>query len=171
MAPKTHYFNNMPSTVPLLNNEIRSAIRAYFPRYPTKQAVTLPALHVVNERLGYVPPEAVEEIAELLELAPAQVQDTLSFYGFFKQDKPQGKVRIWVCRSISCAACESEELLKYMCQKLGIEPGETTADGRITLEFAECLGACDHAPAILVGDTLYKNMTKAKIDDLLKQMK
>ena len=63
--------------------------------------MTLPALHVVNERLGYVPPQAVVEIAELLELAPAQVQDTLSFYGFFKQDKPQGRYRVWVCRSIS----------------------------------------------------------------------
>jgi NADH-quinone oxidoreductase subunit E len=160
----------MPTKVPLLTDAIRAAIRAYFPRYPNKQAVTLPALHVVSERLGYVPPEAVEEIAELLELAPAQVQDTLSFYGFFKQDKPQGKTRIWVCRSIACAACESEELIKYLCQSLKIEPGETTADGRITLEFAECLGACEFAPAILVGDTLYKNMTKSKIDDLLKTL-
>jgi NADH-quinone oxidoreductase subunit E len=160
----------MPTTIPLLNDKIRSAIRANFSRYPTKQAVTLPALHLVNEQLGYVPAEAVEEIAELLELAPAQVQDTLSFYGFFKQDKPQGKTRIWVCRSIACAACESEGLLKYMCEKLKIEPGKTTADGRITLEFAECLGACDHAPAILVGDTLYKNMTKTKIDELLKEL-
>jgi NADH-quinone oxidoreductase subunit E len=161
----------MSPTKSLLTDDLRAAIRAYFPRYPTKQAVTLPALHLVNERLGYVPPQVVEEIAELLELAPAQVQDTLSFYGFFKQDKPQGKTRMWICRSIACAACESEELLKYLCEKLGIEPGETTADGRITLEFAECLGACDHAPAILVGDTLHKNMTKAKIDELLTMLK
>jgi NADH-quinone oxidoreductase subunit E len=160
----------MPGKTPLLNNDLRAAIRAYFPRYSNKQAVTLPALHLVHERLGYVPPEAVEEIAELLELAPAEVQDTLTFYGFFKQDKPQGKVRVWVCRSIACAACESEGLLTYLCEKLAIEPGETTSDGRITLEFAECLGACDHAPAILVGDTLYKNMTKAKIDELLKMI-
>jgi NADH-quinone oxidoreductase subunit E len=160
----------MASATKLLTDDIRSAIRAYFPRYPTKQAVTLPALHVVHERLGYVPPQAVEEIAELLELSPAQVQDTLSFYGFFKQDKPQGKTRIWVCRSIACAACESEGLLRYLCDKLRIEPGETTPDGRITLEFAECLGVCEFAPAILVGDTLHKNMTKVKIDDLLKTL-
>ncbi|MCC6123724.1 MAG: NAD(P)H-dependent oxidoreductase subunit E [Pirellulales bacterium] len=160
----------MSPTESLLTDDLRAAVRAHFPRYPTKQAVTLPALHLVNERLGYVPPQAVEEIAELLDLAPAQVQDTLSFYGFFKQDKPQGKTRMWICRSIACAACESEELLKYLCEKLGIEPGETTADGRITLEFAECLGACDHAPAILVGETLHKNMTKAKIEELLKTL-
>jgi NADH-quinone oxidoreductase subunit E len=161
---------NMPTNESLLTDDLRSAIRAYFPRYPTKQAVTLPALHLVQERLGRVPPRAVEEIAELLELAPAQVQDTLSFYGFFKQEKPLGKTRIWVCRSIACAACESESLLDYLCEKLGIRPGETTPDGRITLEFAECLGACDHAPAILADDTLHKNMTKEKIDELLKTL-
>ena len=84
----------------LLTDETIAAIRALFLRYPTRQAVVLPALHAVNERLGYVPPRAVAEIAELLELKPAQVQDTLSFYGFFKQDKPQGRTRVWVCRSI-----------------------------------------------------------------------
>ncbi len=154
----------------ILTEEIRRAIRAYFPRYPTRQAVTLPALHVVNEHLGYVPEPAVVEIAELLELAPAQVQDTLSFYGFFKQDKPQGRVRVWVCRSISCAARGGEELLEYLCEKLGIRPGETTPDGRVTLEFAECLGACDYAPAMLANDTLYKNLTKEKIDHFVASL-
>ena len=92
-------------------------IKALFPRYPTKQAVTLPALHIVNDRLRYVPLEAVVEIGELLELAPAQVQDTLSFYGLFKQDKPHGKVRAWVCRSISCALRGGEDLLDHLCHK------------------------------------------------------
>jgi len=148
----------------VLTDEILEAIRVYFPRYPTRRAVVLPALHVVNERLGYVPRQAVIEIAEILELAPAEVQDTLSFYGFFKQDKPQGRLRVWVCRSYSCAACGGEELLEYLCEKLGIRPGETTPDGRVSLEFAECLGACDYAPAMLAGDTLYKDLTKEKID-------
>jgi NADH-quinone oxidoreductase subunit E len=139
-------------------------------RYPTKQAAVLPALHMIDERLGYVPPEAVVELAELLGLTPAQVQDTLSFYGFFKQDRPQGRYRMWVCRSISCAACGGEELLDYLCEKFGIRPGETTADGHVTLEFAECLGACDQAPAILVNDTLHGDMTKEKIDELMKEI-
>ena len=154
----------------ILTDDIRRAIREYFPRYPTRQAVTLPALHLVNEHLGYVPEQAVVEIAELLELAPAQVQDTLSFYGFFKQDKPQGRVRVWVCRSISCAARGGEELLEYLCEKLGIRPGETTPDGRVTLEFAECLGACDYAPAMLANDTLYKDLTKEKIDEFVASL-
>jgi NADH-quinone oxidoreductase subunit E len=160
----------MSTTERLLNEEIRDAIRAYFPRYPNRRAVVLPALHVVNERLGYVPLEAVVEIAELLELAPAQVYDTLSFYGFFKQDKPMGRVRVWVCRSISCAARGSEELLDYLCERLGIQPGETTPDGRITLEFAECLGTCEHAPAALAGDLVLKNLTKEKIDQFLQSL-
>ncbi len=149
-------------------DDLRSAIQALFPRYPTKQAVTLPALHIVNERLGYVPLAAVMEIAELLGLSPAQVQDTLSFYGFFKQEKPVGNTHIWICRSISCAACGGEELLTYLCEKLGIQPGETTPDDRITLEHSECLGECDHAPAIMVNETLHEYMTKEKIDELLK---
>lgn len=157
----------MSTAARVLNDEIRQAIRAYFPRYPTRQAVTLPALHVVNDHLGSVPGQAVVELAELLELAPAEVQDTLSFYGFFKQHKPQGRVRVWVCRSISCAARGGEELLEYLCEKLGIRPGQTTPDGRVTLEAAECLGACDYAPAMLAGDTLYKNLTKEKIDEFV----
>ena len=149
---------------PALTKETLEAIRAYFPRYPNRRAVVLPALHVVSEALGYVPPQAVAEIAELLELAPAEVQDTLSFYGFFKQDRPLGRVRVWVCRSISCAARGGEELLEHLCERLGIRPGETTPDGRVTLEYAECLGACDFAPAMLANDTLYKNLTTEKID-------
>jgi len=153
-----------------LTEEVREKIRGYLPRYPTKQAVTLPALHAVNDALGYVPREAVVEVAEMLELHPAEVQDTLSFYGFFEQEKPLGRHRLWVCRSLSCAAREGEELLAYLCEKLGIRPGETTEDGRITLEFAECLGACDFAPAILADDTLHGDMTKEKIDELIESL-
>jgi NADH-quinone oxidoreductase subunit E len=153
-----------------LDADLRRQIEHLLPRYPTKQAAVLPALHLVNERLGCVPPEAVVKVAELLGLAPAQVQDALSFYGFFKQDRPQGRYRVWVCRSIACAACGGEELLEYLCEKLGVRPGETTADGRVTLEFAECLGACDQAPAILVNDTLHGNMTERSVDELLKTL-
>lgn len=152
----------------VLTDEMIEAIEAYFPRYPTRQAVTLPALHVVNERLRCVPLQAVVEIAELLGLAPAEVQDTLSFYGFFKQDKPHGRERAWVCRSISCALRGGEEVLDHLCHKLGVHPGETTADGKLTVEFAECLGACDFAPCMLVGETLYKDLTPEKADEFLK---
>jgi NADH-quinone oxidoreductase subunit E len=152
----------------VLDADLRKQIGGLLPRYPTRQAAVLPALHLVNERLGYVPPQAVVEVAGLLKLSPAQVQDTLSFYGFFKQDKPQGKHRVWVCRSLSCAACGGEELLEHLCERRGIRPGETTADGRVTVEFAECLGACEQAPAMLVNETLHGNMAGEKADALLK---
>jgi len=158
----------MPGTKRVLSNVMIDAIRACFPRYPNRRAALLPALHVVNEQLGYVPPRAVAEIAELLELPAPDVQDALSFYGFFPQGKPQGRIRVWVCRSLSCAACGSEELLEYFSRTLGIRPGETTADGRITLQYAECLGACDFAPAMLAGETLYKNLTKEKMDEFIQ---
>ncbi len=159
------------ATRPLLSQEIRAAIEAFYPRYPSRRAVVLPALHIVNERLGYVPLEAVIEIAQMLGLAPAQVQDTLSFYHFFPQDKPAGKFKVWMCRSLSCSCCEGETLMDYLAGKLGIRPGETAADGSVTLLPAECLGACDFAPAMLVNDTLYKNVTREKIDAFVEMVK
>ncbi len=153
----------------ILTDEMVKAIQAYFPHYPTRQAVTLPALHIVNERLRCVPLAAVVEIAELLELAPAEVQDTLSFYGLFPQDKPHGLTRAWVCRSISCALRGGEEVLDHMCHVAGVEPGGTTADGKLTLEFAECLGACEYAPCMLAGKELHKNLTKESGEAFVKQ--
>jgi NADH-quinone oxidoreductase subunit E len=158
----------MPERV--LTDDMIAAIQAYFPRYPSRQAVTLPALHIVNDRLRYVPPEGVVEIANLLGLAPAQVQDTLTFYGYFKQDRPHGRCRLWVCRSISCALRGSEELLEHLSQKLGVEPGETTADGRVTLEYAECLGACEHAPCLLADRLLVKSVTPEQAEQFVKAL-
>lgn len=155
----------------ILTDEMIAEINEFIAHYPSKQAVTLPALHVVNEKLRYVPLEAVVEIAEMLDLAPADVQDTLSFYGFFKQDKPHGEVRAWICRSISCHLLGADEILEYMGHKLGIHPGETTPDGKITLEFAECLGACEHAPCMLAGKDLHSCLTKEKVDEYVKGLK
>jgi NADH-quinone oxidoreductase subunit E len=154
----------------VLTDEMIDAIKAFFPRYPTRRAVTLPALHVVNEQLRHVPLAAVVEIAELLELAPAEVQDTLTFYRFFRQDEPHGQLRAWVCQSLSCALRNGENLSEYLCARAGIRPGETTADGRLTMEAAECLGACDFAPCMLIGDRLIKDLTREKIDQLLRDL-
>lgn len=89
---------------PIIDAELRQAIESYFPLYPERQGALLPALHLVQERLGFVPHEAILELAELFGIHPAEVADVVSFYSFFKQDRPLGKFRIWVCRSISCAA-------------------------------------------------------------------
>lgn len=153
----------------ILGESLRGRIEELYPRYPTRRAVVLPALHLINETLGYVPMPAVAELAEMLGLTPAQVQDTLTFYGFFRQDRPTGRVRIMVCRSISCSARGGEKLLDRLCCRLGIRPGETTADGRFTVEFAECLGLCDVAPALLAGDQVHGPLDEEKLDRLIDE--
>jgi len=154
----------------ILTADMTDAIKAFFPRYPSRQAVTLPALHIVNDKHRYVPPQAVVEIAELLGLAPAQVQDTLTFYGYFKQNAPHGRCRLWVCRSISCALRGADELLDHLSHTLGVAPGHTTADGRVTLEYGECLGACEHAPCMLADKQLVKSVSPQQADQFVKSL-
>src|SRR5579863_4120771 len=125
----------------LLPESLRDKIRAYIPRYPSKRAVTLPALHIVHEHFRCVPYQAMAEIAELLEITPSEVHDTMSFYGFFPQ-APIGNLRVWICRSLSCMLRGGDELLDHACGRLAIETCQTSSDGRLTIEFAECLGIC-----------------------------
>ncbi|HEV8001225.1 MAG TPA: NAD(P)H-dependent oxidoreductase subunit E [Planctomycetaceae bacterium] len=154
-----------------LSEETKQRIRDEFPKYANKRAVTLPALHIVQDEHRCVSSQAVREVAALLELPPAEVYDTLSFYGFFRDESaPLGKHRVWVCRSLSCALRGGEELLAEISSNLGAEPGETTTDGKITLEFAECLGACEGAPCLLVDDECHMNMTAASAGDLIHNL-
>ena len=153
-----------------LTDDIKNRIKAYLPRYPRKQAVVLPALHLVHDEMRTVSNEAIVEIAEILELHPSEVHDTMTFYEFFKHDGDKlGKTRLWVCRGLACMLRGGYELLEHCEHKLGVKCGETTADGRITLEFAECIGACDGAPACLKDDVHVMNVTTDKADELLKQ--
>jgi NADH-quinone oxidoreductase subunit E len=156
----------------VLTDELRKKIEAYLPRYPHKQAVTLPALHLVQDALRCVPLEAVREIAAMLDLSPAEVLDTMSFYGFFRTEKdPLGRTRLWVCRSLACMLRGGEEVLSCFSEKLGVPPGGTTADGKITLEFAECIGSCEGAPCVLINDTQRLNMTPDKVDGLIQELR
>ena len=155
----------------VLSDDIRQKILAYLPRYPRKQAVTLPALHLVQDALRCVPPAAVVEIAELLDLHPSEVQDAMTFYGFFRGERdPLGRTRLWVCRSLPCMLRGGEELLEALSAKLGVPPGGTTADGKITLEFAECIGACEGAPAVMVNDEHVHDVTLEKVDELVTEL-
>src|SRR4029079_16330813 len=98
--------------MPVLSEDLRQKILAYVPRYPSKQAATLPALHLVQDELRCVPLPAIKEIADILDLSPAELYDAMSFYGFFRDEKrPLGKRRLWVCRSLACALRGGEELL------------------------------------------------------------
>ena len=157
--------------MPVLSEELRNEIRAQFPKYPNKRAVVLPALHIVQDAQRHVSIEAVREIAELLELHPAEVHDTMSFYNFFKDEKHAlGNHRIWVCRSISCMLRGGEEVLEKVCHKFRVHPGQTSADGKVTLEFAECLGACEGAPCILVDDECHMDMTAESVSALIEKL-
>jgi NADH-quinone oxidoreductase subunit E len=156
----------------VLSDELRQKILAYLPRYPSKQAATLPALHIVQDALRCVPLEAIREIADLLDLSPAEVHDTMTFYGFFRdKEHSLGRTRLWICRSLACGLRGADELLATVCKRLNVSPGGTSADGKITVEFAECIGACEGAPAVLIDDEARMNVTTEKVDALLDELR
>ena len=141
----------------------------YFPRYPTKRACLLPALHMVQHAYNWIPTAALEEIGAFLELAPAEVMDTATFYEEYWL-RPKGKYLIQVCRSLSCEICQSKQLSERVQKKLGIDIGETTADGRFTLVELECLGSCGTAPVAMINEVLHENLTPDKLDAALNAL-
>ncbi len=140
---------------PLLTDAIKQKILSFLPRYETKRAVLLPALHVVQNAFGHVSPQAMKEIAELLELPPSAVLDTMSFYTHF-WDHPKGRKVIVACRSLSCDVTGAREVLPAIKDELGIDEHETTPDGQYSLMTEECLAACDHGPCVLINEKLHK---------------
>ena len=156
----------------VLSEPIRREIQRLIPRYPRKQAVTLPALHLVHDEYRMVSSEAIVEIAELLDLHPSEVHDTMTFYEFFKGDGQKlGETRLWVCRGLACMLRGAYELIDHCEKKLDVRCGQTTADGKITLEFAECIGACDGAPACLNGDIHVMNVDTDKANNLIADLR
>jgi NADH-quinone oxidoreductase E subunit len=155
------------SETPYLTEALKAHLRdRYFPRYPTRRAVLLPALHLVQHTYNWIPMQAVQEIAEFLEIAPAEALDTATFYEEYWL-KPKGKYLIAVCRSLSCEICDSHKLTDVVRRKLGIEVGETTADGRFTLIELECLGSCGTAPVALTNEVLHEELTPEKLTQII----
>lgn len=140
------------------------------PRYETRLACLLPALHMVQHEYGWIPPQAMHEIAQTLEISPAEVLDTASFYEEYWL-KPRGKHLVQVCRSIACEVCGQREITEAVKVRLGIDVGETTDDGRFTLIELECLGACGGAPAMLIDETLHENVKPGEVSELLDRVK
>jgi len=141
----------------------------YIPRYPTKRAVLLPALHLIQHTYNWIPMQALEEVAGFLEISPAEALDTASFYEEYWL-KPKGKYLVGVCRSLACEICGSRDITERLKHKLGIEVGETTADGRFTLIEMECLGSCGTAPVALVNEVLAEEIDPAKLEDVLDRL-
>lgn len=142
---------------PVLNEAVREKIRTFFGRYETKRAVLLPALQIVQDSLGHVPHAAMIEVAELLEIPPSAVIDTISFYTHF-WTHPKGEKVIMACRSISCEVTGGGEVLAELKKQLGIGEHETTADGKYSLVTEECLAGCDHGPCLLINERLHKRV-------------
>lgn len=158
------------SEQPMLTEEMRKHLEeTYFPRYPNRRAVLLPALHYVQHTYNYIPQQALLELAEFLGVAPAEVLDTASFYEEYWL-KPKGKYLISVCRSLACEICGSKDLTARLKQKLNVEMGQTTADGKFTLVEVECLGSCGTAPAILINERLHETLTPEELDKRLAEL-
>src|SRR3990172_758530 len=155
-----------PKAPPILSGAVREKIRSFFARYETKPAVLLPALHIVQDALGYVPWQAMAEIANLLEIHPSDVIDTISFYTHF-WTHPRGKKVITACRSISCEVMGGVAVLEELKRRLGIDEHETTKDGRYSLMTKECLAGCDHAPCLLINERLHKRVKAEEVAGLL----
>ena len=136
--------------------------RQILPRYENRMGALLPCLHEVQHAYGWIPAQAMEEIAGVLGLKPSEVYDTASFYEEYWL-KPKGAHLIAVCRSIACECMDYRAITGAVKARLGIEVGETTEDGRFTLVEVECLGSCDTAPVALVDERLHENLTPESV--------
>jgi NADH-quinone oxidoreductase subunit E len=139
-------------------------------RYPKKEAAMLPVLYLAQREFGHVGDEAIDYVARLMEQAPARVRGVVSFYTMFNM-KPIGRHHIQVCRTLSCALGGAGKVTAFIKQKLGIETGETTPDGRYTLSEVECLASCGTAPMMQINDDYYENLTETRIDEILERLK
>jgi len=139
-------------------------------RYPRKEAAMLPVLYLAQQEFGHLGPEAIEYVAGLMGQAPARVSGVVSFYTMYNTN-PIGRHHIQICRTLSCALGGAERITAFIKQKLGIEAGQTTGDGRFTLSEVECLASCGTAPMMQINDEYYENLTEAKINEILDAMK
>ncbi len=139
-------------------------------RYPMKEAAMLPVLYLAQREFGHLGPEAIACVAKLMGQSPARVHGVVSFYTMFNT-KPIGRHHIQVCRTLSCALGGAEKITSFIKQKLGIEAGQTTPDGRFTLSEVECLASCGTAPVMQINDQYYEDLTEEKVSEILEGLK
>ena len=151
----------------MLSPEERKEIEAELPRYPQKQAVCIDAMKIVQRHRGWVSDENIRDIAELLEMSPDDLDGVATFYNLIYR-KPVGRHVILLCNSVSCWIMGYERLRAQLQQRLGIQFGETTPDGRFTLLPIVCLGTCDHAPALMIDNHLHRDLTPESVDSVLE---
>jgi NADH-quinone oxidoreductase subunit E len=154
----------------LFTPELRAAIDAHVAKYPEgwQQSAVMPALTLVQEwNGGWLTTEIMDDLALYLDMPAVSVYEVATFYGMYDL-KPVGRHKVCVCNSVSCLLRGSEELIEHVKEKYGLHPGETSADGCFTFKEVECLGACRHAPAVLIGKTYHENLTPEALDKLIE---
>jgi NADH-quinone oxidoreductase subunit E len=139
-------------------------------RYPRKEAAMLPVLYLAQQEFGYLSAEAIEYVARLMDQSPAKVHGVVSFYTMYNM-KPIGRHHIQVCRTLSCALAGAEKITGFIKNKLAIELGQTTADGRFTLSEVECLASCGTAPMMQINDDYYENLNEERVTEILESLK
>ena len=139
-------------------------------KYDKKHAAVLPLLHLAQDKVGYVTPEAEAWVSQWTEVPVIHVKEVVTFYSMFRQ-KPAGKHHIRFCTTTSCMLMGGEKVLGHLRKKLGISHGQTTPDGNISLEEAECLCACENAPMMQVDDRYVGPLDEKKVDEILEKLK
>lgn len=152
----------------MLTEKTRQAILDLQKKYPEKRSALIPALHIAQEEVGFLPSEVQQEVANLFNLALTEVHGVVTFYDMFHEE-PVGKHLLHVCKNVSCMLRGGDAVLEKLCQKLQVKPGETTADGEFTVLPSECLGACDRAPMWIVDEKVVGPIAEADIDQVLKE--
>ena len=157
-----------PATIPV-SAETDRKIDAVLDRYPRRSSALLPALHLVQEEKGWISAESMEYVAGKLGVAPAFVAGVVSFYTMYHR-KPVGRHHLQICRTLSCMLRGSRDTMNHLKARLGIAPGEVTTDGQFSLEWVECLGACDTAPCAQVNDEDVPLLDAKAADALLSRL-
>jgi NADH-quinone oxidoreductase subunit E len=153
------------------SEEAMATIRKILSHYPAdkSKSAVIPILHIAQAEFdGWLSPEAMDRVAEVLQIKPIEVYEVASFYSMFNL-KPVGKCTLEVCRTSSCWIRGAEDIVRHIEKKLNISEGETTADGMFTLKTVECLGSCGTAPMLQCGASYHENLTPAKVDQLIEQ--
>ena len=156
----------MKQTQQIITKEIKKEIEQIYEHFPEKSAACIEGLRVIQKHHRWVSDEAIEELAEILDMSPDAIDSVATFYNLIFR-KPVGRHVILVCDSVSCWVMGYEKIAESLKEKLSIEFGETTKDDRFTLLTVPCLGTCDRAPAIMIDTDLHRDLTTDKIDGIL----
>tara|TARA_Y100001934_G_scaffold71103_1_gene88373 strand:+ start:2708 stop:3190 length:483 start_codon:yes stop_codon:yes gene_type:complete len=152
----------------VLPEVIIQKIEAEAGKYPTRRAAVKSALRYAQAEFGWISEDVVKAVAEVLDLERIEVFEVASFYDMF-YTRPVGRFPVRVCTNVSCLLRGADDIMNSLCQRLGVEAGETTADGRFTVFPAECLGACGGAPMMAVGDDYHEDLEAGGLDEILER--